>query len=364
MNRRSSVFSALSLRFLLASTPLAIAALAVTPKIAVAQSKTAAEFFKDGNDQYTLGNFVQAAEAFKKAFELETDDAKKSSYIYNIAQSYRLAKDCEKALFFYKRFVALRSASGAKPLKPSLKAEIDGRIAELEVCAKEQAAVRVTTPNPATGQDTKVGAGDGTTPDPGKTEPEEKTPPIPDVPKEPSIESPHRIVGRLGVGAGKSSIGNESSVKVGLSVAASGGYVVALAPFAIEVGAGVGFSPLSFADTEGDSASANLISVHGYSAANFEVANNISIRAQLELGALLLSGLKADNPFTIDGGTTTGALTVFQAGLSVGASYQLSRTLSLWVAPHLSIALPPTGFEENIKMLRRLDGLAGVGLHL
>ena len=69
-------------------TSLVCAALLV-PALAVAQPKTADDYYKDGETQYNLGNFDKAVEAFKQGFAVEANDSKKSAYLYNIAQSYR-----------------------------------------------------------------------------------------------------------------------------------------------------------------------------------------------------------------------------------------------------------------------------------
>ena len=117
-----------------------VCALLLAPALASAQPKTTDEWYKEGETQYNLGNFTDAIEAFKKAFALDTNDSKKSPYLYNIAQSYRYAKDCSNAQFFYKRFLALRDSDKDKPLDPKKRAEIEARIKELEDCARQQEA--------------------------------------------------------------------------------------------------------------------------------------------------------------------------------------------------------------------------------
>src|SRR5579863_4194004 len=84
--------------------------------IAWGQPKTAADWFKEGSTQYNLGDFDKAAEAFKQAFALETDDAKKPAYLYNVAQAYRQGQKCKDAVFFYKRFISLKDSGMGKPL--------------------------------------------------------------------------------------------------------------------------------------------------------------------------------------------------------------------------------------------------------
>jgi tetratricopeptide (TPR) repeat protein len=123
-----------------------VCALVLAPSLASAQ-KTPDEWYKEGETQYNLGNFEKAIEAFKQGFSLETTDSKKSAYLYNIAQSYRQAKDCSNAQFFYKRFLALRDADANKPLKADTRREVEERIKELEECARNQEAIKNRPPD-------------------------------------------------------------------------------------------------------------------------------------------------------------------------------------------------------------------------
>ncbi|NJO12400.1 MAG: tetratricopeptide repeat protein [Gammaproteobacteria bacterium] len=105
---------------------------------AQAQPKTAAEWFNLGDNHYNLGEFDKAIDAFRKAFEIEKDEALKPIYLYNIAQSYRQAGDCDNAVFFYKRFLSLKANDAKKPLEQSTKDNILKRIAEQEkLCAEK-----------------------------------------------------------------------------------------------------------------------------------------------------------------------------------------------------------------------------------
>ena len=104
---------------------LLFAALLV-PMMALAEPPTTADdWYKEGETQYNLGNFESAADAFKKGYEVEPDEAKKPAYLYNVAQAYRLGNKCKEASFFYKRFLALKERDSKKPIRPALKAEVE-----------------------------------------------------------------------------------------------------------------------------------------------------------------------------------------------------------------------------------------------
>jgi len=51
-------------------------AVLLMPALAWAEPKTADEWYKEGSNQYNLGNFDKAVEAFKQGFALEPDDSK------------------------------------------------------------------------------------------------------------------------------------------------------------------------------------------------------------------------------------------------------------------------------------------------
>src|SRR5258706_9567428 len=84
---------------------LAIAvALAFTSGAAQADPvvRGAEKLLKQGQDQYTLGDFEGAAKSFLSAYQIEPDPA----FLFNIAQAYRQAKACAKAASYYRQFMA------------------------------------------------------------------------------------------------------------------------------------------------------------------------------------------------------------------------------------------------------------------
>src|SRR5262245_45134262 len=135
-------------------------AVLLVPALAWAQPKsppkTAGEWYKEGENQYILGNFDKAVEAFKQGFSLETDEDKRAKYVFNIAQSYRQANDCAKAHFFYKRFLARKASPSASPLTPPIRQAVEDRIKDLEACAQQAQLISKRPPDslpgdPATG---------------------------------------------------------------------------------------------------------------------------------------------------------------------------------------------------------------------
>jgi tetratricopeptide (TPR) repeat protein len=122
---------------------------------ATADTKTAAkEHYARGTSYYDLGKYDDAIKEFEAAYQLKNDPA----FLYNLAQSYRLAGNAERALHFYRTYLRYMP-------KAANRTEIEDRIAALErQVATESKAT--TTPPPA-----------GTTPPPTVT----VTPPPPTV---------------------------------------------------------------------------------------------------------------------------------------------------------------------------------------
>jgi tetratricopeptide (TPR) repeat protein len=105
-----------------------------------AQSDKAAEnaakaYFKEGTTAYDLGDFKTAVEKYKQAYQAKQQPA----FLYNIAQSYRLAGDFQQAVFFYKSY--LRNAASAPNRK-----EVEARITDLEDQLAKQKAAEVAPP--------------------------------------------------------------------------------------------------------------------------------------------------------------------------------------------------------------------------
>src|SRR6187455_1601037 len=109
----------------------------LVPMLALAQPKSADDWYKEGETQYNLGEFDKAADAFKQGYALETVESKKAAYLYNVAQAYRQGGKCKDSAFFYKRYLSLKDEETAKPLSAEKRSEIEQRIAEQEECAKK-----------------------------------------------------------------------------------------------------------------------------------------------------------------------------------------------------------------------------------
>ena len=327
----------------------------------MAEPKTANEFFKDGQTQYDLGNFNKAIEAFKRAYELDP----KAAYIYNVAQSYRQLQDCKNALFFYKRFLALKADDTVKPLKPELRAEIDGRIAELEQCLKDQEKTHGGDKQPADNGKPDEPSDENPIATPkhrdesclgdGTCEPE--PPPTWQLPKKIELRLSGGIVH---VGAGP------LSVPLQATFALSGGYPIKLNNKAVlDIGAAATFTSVPSQTTSGDSDTASLSSVLANVGLTYWLNPKWDIHGDLGLGALIFSGLKAGNPFTENNAGTSGALSMFNVRAAIAIEVSLTPRFFIGVTPiAISFSPPKAGLLSDISVLSELQFMAGIGVRM
>ncbi|MGN6110633.1 MAG: hypothetical protein ACTHU0_36360 [Kofleriaceae bacterium] len=331
-----------------------VCALVLVSSLAAAQPKTPGDWFKEGENQYNLGNFDKAIEAFKKGFELETTDSKKSAYLYNIAQAYRQAKDCSNATFFYKRFLAMRDADPSKPLPAKVRKDVEDRLRELDECARQQEAIKNRPP------------GDLRPEDQDKTTPEAKPDVVAVKPdgKNGAGDGPRLLSARLIGGGAKISAG-DLDVPVQATGALIAGYPIRVAPqLTIEAGAGFSFTPVPYQNADGSSHSGKLYGVVANAGVVYAATPKIHVRADVGVGVLLFSGVSM-SPFTDGAAIDGGALSMLHVRAGLSADYAFTPNLFATLAPiAFSYSPPKDGLREDIKSITALDFMAGIGYRM
>ena len=359
---------------------LLFAALLV-PMMALAEPPTTADdWYKEGETQYNLGNFESAADAFKKGYEVEPDEAKKPAYLYNVAQAYRLGNKCKEASFFYKRYLVLKDRDPTKPLKPDKRAEIEQRIVELDECARTQESIANKPPGdtlrPDGGKTGAGTAGAGTagttttvvsTADEGDEGEEEESDEIDGGSVAAQVFVKPRVINaRFVAGAGKIAMGDlPTGIKPAFSL--TGGYpVLTQGPLTVDVGASFGFTPMPYENgMTGAKATATLTTALVNAAASYTVAPQIALRGDLGVGALFLAGLEMGNPFTQNGGGTSGALGMLAVRVAASADYAITPNLVATVTP-ISFAYSPAkqGLRADVSSILQIDFMLGVGYRM
>jgi hypothetical protein len=340
-------------------------ALVLVPSLVMAQPKTPEEWYKEGENQYNLGNFEAAVKAFKEGFALEPNEGKKSAYLYNIAQSYRQAKDCSNAQFFYKRFLALKENDTAKPISPQLKKDVEDRIRELEECARQQEKIRNSPPDSGVKPDGPDGT--GTLPDPNAKDPNadpNKKVAVVDPPEEEpevveqQVEGPKMGSARIMLGGTKMGVGNiDVPIQAGFGLI--GGYPLRLNEQAsLELGIGLRYTRVSW-DSMGVAGTANFTAVMANGGVTYEVAPKMGVRGDIGLGMLFLGGASG-SPFT-NGQRTDGTLAMLHARL--GASFDYAVTPNIVATVPLAFAVSPKKDGMDGAILS-FDFMVGIGYRM
>jgi hypothetical protein len=358
---------------------ICFAAVLLLPALAWAEPKSASDWYNEGENQYNLGAFDKAVEAFKKGFELETVDGKKAAYLFNIAQSYRQANDCKNAHFFYKRFLAVADADPNKPVPAKTRKQVQDRIAELEQCANQAASISKKPPTNLKGDDVGEKPADDSHAEPTKkvatAEPvgastggdvqgqADTDRPVPNL-------APHLLVVRLTGGGTKVSTPGVA-VPVQATFALTAGH-----PFpindkvTIEAGAGFTLSPVpySYGPTDAQQDKTGLLSaVMANGAATYTFAPKFAARADVGLGVLVFSGIDKvmDGPFTPKGTQVDGALTMFHVRGALSGEYAVSPNFVV-ILPSLaySYSPPKDGLIKSITKITAFDFMAGISYRM
>lgn len=356
----------------------------LVPALAWAQPKTPDDWYKEGENQYNLGNFDKAVEAFKQGFSLETNESKKAVYLYNVAQSYRKADDCKNALFFYRRFLALKDNDTVKPLSPQKRKEVEVFIAEANVCVQKATSFSKKPPDtnlPPDGDGEKppppdgdghkdaqkdthkavatgTKHGDGADDDGGSvTKPVLLTSP-----------RPHVFSGRVTGGGTKVSAGN-IDVPVQFTAALVAGYPIAIGDkFTIDAGGAFTFTPVPYTvgamgPMMARSETAQLIGLMANAGVTYEVIPKLSLRGDLGLGAMLFANV-SESPFT-NNAPTSGALSMFHLRAALSADYAFTPNVVGTVTPiAFSYSPPKAGLVPDIKSITSIDFMLGIGYRM
>ena len=343
-----------------------------------ADEATAKQQYEQGARAYNLGQFPKAIEQFTAAYEQWPEPA----FLFNIAQAYRQAGDCKQALFFYKRFLALKENDTKKPVTAEVKREVEGRIVELDECVKRDIASKppdALDSSPATSPSTPPTT-PTTTATPAKTPPAKQ--PVAtgensgggddddqeDKPKQAPTAGwhPSLISARVTGGISKVNAGNVAT-PVQASAAITAGYPLAIGDaLTLELGAAGTFAPVSYGTTSAGDGMATFIGLTANVGASYQLIPAVAVRVDAGAGVLLLGGLeKEGNPFTMSGSAATGTLSALLARAALSADYAITNNFIVTATPlAFSYSPAPTGLLSSISSLTTLSFMVGVGYRM
>jgi hypothetical protein len=321
--------------------------------------------YKKGKTAYDLGNFEEAIKYFKQAYAIQPHE----SHLYNIAQAYRQAGDCRNALFFYKRYIAV---GGEKAHHHEV---VQRRIKELTASCEVIDDMKNKPPldslEPGRGGENAGGeqAGTGTGTGTGGSGATGAT------------GTGGTVTGSATVDTGPSAPVLAASLELGGAVLSMGELEISGAHFSLGVGAGY---PLSFGkvgltlgglftytpvpwtnEVMGVSGTSALIGVLGNVGGRYAVTDQISVRGELGMGTLILTGLSQGSVFLPDGTMATGALGMLNLRIGIGAEYLLTENLVLSLSPFVySYSPAKEGLRAEVDKFVRIDFIAGLGYRL
>jgi hypothetical protein len=348
---------------------IAVAVLWLGQASALAQPSSQAvtlaqDLFAKATTAYNLGRFDEAVTLFSKAYEAWPHP----DFLYNIAQSHRLAKNCKQALHFYKRFLSIKDQDTEAPLTPKKREEIDRFISELTECVAKtdsSASVQPDTlvkPQPAPAEATGGAGGGAAQPSTaGRAGPRiaaldaRRDAGEPNATTEPAAAPGVAVVSVAGgvalLGAGKLGIPPQPVVRL------AAGYPIHVEPMTIALGGALSYTPLPYTVMDEQRFGA-MIGARAAAVVSYPVTPKLSLHGELGLGIVSLSGLSAGNPISADRSAKT--FTLPSVALGVALDYEITRGVTATLSP-LSVALSKGADGMYASSLREVDVVVGLG---
>lgn len=348
---------------------VAAAMLLLTPA-AQAQSEDSdkseiAAIYRKGKTAYDLGDFQEAIRHFKQAYSMSPHEA----YLYNIAQAYRQDGDCRNALFFYKRYVTV---GGAEARHHGV---VQRRIKELtESCQliddmKNEPPLGSMDPDKdEPGGDGQVtqGAEDSGEIAAGPRDTGAGDEPAAGVAGSGAATSSPVVTGALELGPAFLDVGELQVVGAHFSLVFSAGYPVDLGKLGLSVGGLFTYTPVQWSNEQlqrtGTSTLTSLLLNLG---ARYQVLDELAVRGEVGVGALILSGLSEGSVFVAPDTMASGAIGLLNLRVGIGAEYRLTENLTLSASP---LVFSYSGDQEDLNQgvdgFVRFELLAGLGYRL
>jgi hypothetical protein len=137
----------------------------------------------------------------------------------------------------------------------------------------------------------------------------------------------------------------------------TGGYPIRLAAMTLELGAALSYTPLPY-EVMGAQKTGVMLGGRAAAVASYPITPKLSLRGELGLGVVSLSGLVAGNPLSAN--RTAGSFMLPSVAFGVALDYAVARRFTATVSP-LSLALSRGGDGMYASSLRELDVVVGIG---
>jgi hypothetical protein len=362
----------------------------LTSSSAEAQNKKKAkEYWTKATAKYNIGDFQEAVDLYKKAYE-EWPDA---AFLFNIAQSYRQLDDCKNSLFFYNRYLLVKPNADNR-------VKVESTIKELEESCKNRESIKVAEPH-GTADPDKPPPGDDDdddTPPPTGDDDDDTPPPTGDddddnpagdddddvamaddddddfeddddddgggISGGVDTGNPTKLHSIVAVGPAFLGLG-DLEVPAQFTFTVGAGYPLDLGAVGVDVGGMLTYTPVPWDNGAGTSGTASMTTLLLNTGATYPVAPKINIRGELGLGVLLFGGLAMDNVFTEGGRAADAALSIFNLRFGLSAEYEVTPNIYVNAAPVVySFSPAKDGLREEIGSLTRFELMFGAGYRM
>lgn len=295
--------------------------------------------YESGTTAYKLGKFDEATDSFSKAYE----ESKMSDFLYNIAQSHRMAGKCMEALFDYESYLSAKVEDKEALLGKEELTEIARSVYELTTCI----AKPLHDPPPPVQSGSSYHKPPPPAPPGGASTREQRSP---------------QGDGRLFADA---TVGNavfllpQQPITYEPSFSVAAGYLLPGDRLTPDAGVRVSYS--SFAGT--------LVGIRATVGATYRVSGKLNVRGEAEIGiavadhelrndAYQLDPLMRPIPlFTVESRSLMRPMLSFAVGVAV--EYAITPNLHAIVKP-----LGPAFIQEPSGWLTQLDVLLGLGYRM
>jgi tetratricopeptide (TPR) repeat protein len=315
------------------------------PTPALADRQQALKAYERGKQRYDGGEFLAAIELFEQAYQLDPLPA----YIFNIAQAYRLAGDCGRALAHYAWFLETSPAEQVAASVDELVRELREECDPAEVAARSselaEAAAAATEP-PAATEPVAGPAIERTAAPPG----DDRVDPTPG-------PGPDRLILVAEGGAAFFDIG-DAVLPVSATLRLGAAYPLSVGPLRVEPGAAVVLSTMPYQQQDGDS-TAMLTTFLVNAAVSYPLGESLRVGGEVGVGLLRFSGLAAGNPFS-EGAMETGGMQSVAIRIGAGAEYRLLERLGLSAGGAFGYAGAHERLRDAISSVTRIELLTGV----